>query len=77
MIISYSYLITLLEKHLVILAQRNAKNDRRNIFETVNPLFPLASLTAHVKHAVLRQQPRSGQGLEKDADLTVCLTGPW
>jgi hypothetical protein len=47
----HAYLIFFLQQHLVILAKCHAEDDRRNCLETVDPLFPLASLAANVEHA--------------------------
>lgn len=52
---SETYLTALFQQYLVILAQCHAKDDRRNILETVNPLLPLTALPADVKHATLCQ----------------------
>ena len=39
-----------LRKDKVVTAQGHAKNNGRYPFETMNPLFSLGSLTAHVEH---------------------------
>jgi len=44
-------LAALFEEHLVVLAQRNTKDDGGNILETVNPLFAFTSLAADIEHA--------------------------
>ena len=49
--ITNPYLIRLLEKYLVVLAQSHAENNRRDIFETMNPLLPFTPLSAHIEHA--------------------------
>ena len=46
-----THLATLLQQHLIILAERNAEDDGRDILETVNPLLPLTPLTSHIEHA--------------------------
>ena len=46
-----TYLTALLEQHLVVLAQRNAKDDGRHVLEAVNPLLALTPLPADIKHA--------------------------
>lgn len=45
-----AYLAALFEKYLVILAQRDAENDRCDILKTVDPFLPLASLPSNIKH---------------------------
>lgn len=50
-ILDVAYLISL-EQHHVVLAEHRQENDRSNVFETMNPLSSLGSLTAHVDHSV-------------------------
>ncbi len=46
-----SYLTALFQQDLIVLAQRNAKDDGCDVFEAVNPLFAFASLPTDIKHA--------------------------
>jgi len=47
----YSYLATLLQQNLVILAQGDTEDDGRDVLEAVDPLLAFASLPSHIKHA--------------------------
>ena len=47
-----THLVTFFQQHLIVFAQSDAEDDRRDVFKTVNPLLPFASLTADVEHAV-------------------------
>jgi hypothetical protein len=42
----------ILKKQLVIFRDGDQEEDGRDIFEAVNPLFPLRPLSAHVEHSV-------------------------
>lgn len=48
-----TYLTALLKQYLIVLAERNAEDDRSDVLEAMNPLLPFASLAAYVKHATL------------------------
>lgn len=52
MVSKKTYLVALLQKHLIVFTQSDTENDRRNIFETVYPLFALTALAAYVEHAM-------------------------
>lgn len=41
-----------LEEQLVVFRYGDEEEDRRDIFEAVDPLFPLGTLTADIKHAI-------------------------
>ena len=43
-------LFRLLQKHLVVFAQRGAKNDTSDALETVNSIFPFRLLPADIEH---------------------------
>ena len=43
-------LVLFLQQYLIVLAQRRAKDNRRDRFETMNPFPPLRSLPADIKH---------------------------
>ena len=45
-----TYLVPLLQKHLIILAYGRAENDTRHAFKTMDPLLSLRPLTADVEH---------------------------
>ena len=45
------YLITFLQQYLIVLTQRYAEDDGRDIFEAMNPLLSFASLSTDIKHA--------------------------
>ena len=47
---AYTYLVLLLEEHLVVLGERGAKDDTRDALKRVNPLFALGALAADVEH---------------------------
>ncbi|KAI3493002.1 hypothetical protein L1887_42377 [Cichorium endivia] len=47
--LGHAVLPALLQQHLVVLAQRHAKDDRRHRLKAVDPLFALRPLAAHVK----------------------------
>ena len=46
-----AYLVAFFKEYLIILTQCHAEDDRSDILETMDPLLPLTSLTANVKHA--------------------------
>ena len=48
----HAILIRFFKKHLVVLGQRNAEDNRGNIFEAVDPLFTFGTLAANIKHAL-------------------------
>lgn len=47
-----SYLVILLQKHLIVFAQSHAKYDGCNVFKTVYPFFPFTSLATYIEHAL-------------------------
>lgn len=57
--------------HLIVLRERNDKEDCSDVVETMDPLFPLAPLPANVKHV-------ESQVLELELDLhdASCLEMP-
>ena len=68
-------LITSLEQHLIVLAERHAENDGRDVFEAMNPLLTFAALASYVKHAVCLYQHDSG-AMKYWMYLTVCSIDP-
>ena len=50
----HTVLINGFEEHLVVLAEGDAEDDRRDVFEAMDPFLALAPLTTNVKHAVKR-----------------------
>jgi hypothetical protein len=48
-----NHLATLLQQHLVVLAERYAKNYRRDILKAVDPFLSLAALTTNIEHTLL------------------------
>lgn len=46
-----AHLIALFQQHLVVFAQGDAEDDRRDILETMDPLLPLAPLSTNIEHA--------------------------
>lgn len=49
------YLVAFFQKYLIVLAERDAEDDGRYVFEAVDPFFPFTSLTADVKHTAACQ----------------------
>ena len=43
-------LVSLLEQHLIIFAQRRAKDDACDTLKTVDPLLSFRTLASHVEH---------------------------
>lgn len=49
-----TYLATLFQQYLVVLAERDAEDDGGHILKTVYPFLPLASLAADIEHTIMR-----------------------
>ena len=49
--VHHAYLVTLFQQDLIVLAERYAKNDRRDILKAMNPFLPFTPLPADIKHA--------------------------
>lgn len=61
--VTTTYLAAFFEKHLVVLTQSHAEDNRCDIFETVNPFLPLTPLASNVEHA--EHKPLVGEGEEE------------
>jgi len=72
----HAILITCFKKHLIVFAERYAEDDGRDIFKAMNPLFAFASLSTHVKHAVLLSAMDLEQKCVCVEALTVCSIDP-
>jgi hypothetical protein len=72
-----TYLIALLQKHLIIFTESDTKDDRRNVFKTVDPFLALTALAANVEHAAGRiSEARSELGLNRGCPHTVYSIDP-
>ena len=47
-----TYYCLVLNQHLVVFGKGNQEDDGSDIFEAMDPLFPLRPLATNVKHAV-------------------------